>query len=79
MASERGKRYIDLFSPIQALGKQVTLTDNGIHLNEAGYYHLATTLEKSLGLAPRFEPVTDTGFQKQAVGFRAGQFTEQRE
>ncbi len=58
MASERGKRYIDLFSPIQALGKRVTLTDNGIHLNEAGYYHLAATLEKSLGLAPRFEPVT---------------------
>ena len=57
LASERGKRYIDLFSPIQALGKQVALTDNGIHLNEAGYYHLATMLEKSLGLAPRFEPV----------------------
>ena len=57
-ASERGKRYIDLFKPIQQLSQQTPLTDNGIHLNETGYYHLATILERSLGLGPRTTPIS---------------------
>ncbi|MDB5240760.1 MAG: family lipase, partial [Spirosoma sp.] len=59
-AAERSKRYIDLFKPIQEVGKTVRLTENGIHLNETGYYYLATTLEKSLGLPSRTRPVTIT-------------------
>ncbi len=59
-ATERGKRFVDIFKPIQEIGKQETITENGIHLNEAGYYYLATTLEKSLGLPPRTKPVTIT-------------------
>jgi lysophospholipase L1-like esterase len=58
LASERGKRYIDLYKPMQAVSNKATLTDNGIHLNEAGYYQLATTLEQSLGLGPRYKPAT---------------------
>ena len=58
LASERGKRYIDLYNPIQAVSSKAALTDNGIHLNEAGYYQLATTLEQSLGLGPRYQPAT---------------------
>ncbi len=58
MASERGKRYIDLFKPIQAISKQISLTDNGIHLNETGYYHLTAILERSLGLGPRTTPIS---------------------
>ncbi|GAB3175212.1 hypothetical protein GCM10027291_34860 [Telluribacter humicola] len=57
-ATERGARYIDIYKPIQEASQKVTLSDNGIHLNEAGYYHLATALEKGLGLAPRQETVT---------------------
>lgn len=60
IASERGKRYIDLFKPIQEISKKTSITDNGIHLNETGYYYLATTLEHSLGLAPRYTPITIT-------------------
>ena len=57
-ASERGKRYIDLFKPIQAISQQTPLTDNGIHLNETGYYYLATLIEKSLGQEPRTTPIS---------------------
>ncbi|MGA0557894.1 GDSL-type esterase/lipase family protein [Larkinella sp. VNQ87] len=54
-ASARGKRYIDLFKPVAELGKKVTITENGIHLNETGYYELAKLLEQSLGLTPSGE------------------------
>ncbi|GAB2551677.1 hypothetical protein GCM10027085_48770 [Spirosoma aerophilum] len=57
IASERGKRYIDLFKPIQAVGSQTPITDNGIHLNETGYYYLTTILEKALGMGPRTTPI----------------------
>ncbi|QIP11612.1 GDSL family lipase [Spirosoma aureum] len=57
IASERGKRYVDIFKPIQEVSKKIALTENGIHLNEAGYYNLASILEKGLGLGPRTEPV----------------------
>lgn len=60
MASERSKRYIDLFKPIQEISKQTSLTDNGIHLNETGYYYLTTILERSLGLGPRTASISIT-------------------
>jgi len=59
-ASERGKRFVDVFKPIQAMSKTVKLTENGIHLNETGYYCLATILEKALDLPPRNQTVTAT-------------------
>lgn len=49
-ASERGKRFIDLYKPIQEISKKATITENGLHLNETGYYYLAGILEKGLGL-----------------------------
>lgn len=57
-ASARGQQYIDVFSPIQARSKQVSLSDNGVHLNEAGYYYLASTIQQGLGLAPQTTAVT---------------------
>jgi lysophospholipase L1-like esterase len=57
-ASARGQRYIDVFKPLQAQNKEVSLSDNGVHLNENGYYFLASAIEKGLGLAPRHEAVT---------------------
>ena len=46
-------RYIDLFSPFQRFGNKDQLTVDGIHLNETGYYYLASVMEESLGLPPR--------------------------
>jgi lysophospholipase L1-like esterase len=60
VARERGKRFIDIFKPIQEVSKNVAVTENGIHLNETGYYNLASILEKGLGLGPRTEPVAIT-------------------
>ncbi|GAB3499994.1 hypothetical protein GCM10027341_24390 [Spirosoma knui] len=57
-AAERKKRYVDLFKPIQEAGKQAVITDDGIHLNETGYYYLATALEKGLGLPARNPGIT---------------------
>lgn len=58
IAAERGKRFIDLYKPIQELSRKAPILENGVHLNETGYYHLATLLEKGLGLAPAGETVT---------------------
>ena len=62
-AEERGKRFVDLFKPVQEMGKTAVLTDDGVHLNEAGYYYLAISLEKGLGLPPRTKPATITVFK----------------
>ena len=60
IAMDRGKQFIDVFNPILERSKQSRLTENGIHLNETGYYYLATILEKGLGLEARSKPVTIT-------------------
>lgn len=58
-ATARGKQFIDIFNPLQEINKNVKLSDNGFHLNETGYYYLATTLENNLGLAsPLKEAIT---------------------
>jgi lysophospholipase L1-like esterase len=53
IASDRGKHFIDIFNPLLERNKNAKLSDNGLHLNENGYYYLASTIEKGLGLAPR--------------------------
>lgn len=59
IATERSTRYIDIFKPIQEISRK-SITENGIHLNETGYYYLTTILENGLGLPPRTEPVAIT-------------------
>ncbi|GAB3726113.1 SGNH/GDSL hydrolase family protein [Spirosoma lituiforme] len=59
-AEERSKLFVDLFRPIQELGKTAALTEDGVHLNELGYYYLASSLEKGLGLPPRMKPASIT-------------------
>ncbi|MFD1139556.1 GDSL-type esterase/lipase family protein [Larkinella insperata] len=56
-ATERGKRFIDLYKRIQELSQKAPILENGVHLNATGYYYLATALEKGLGLAPAVETV----------------------
>ena len=55
LAAERGQRFVDLYKPMEEIQKTVNVTDNDIHLNETGYYHLALALEKGLGLPARQE------------------------
>lgn len=57
-AAERKKRYVDVFKPILDISRRAVITENGVHLNETGYYYLATALEKALGLAPRNGDIT---------------------
>lgn len=57
VASKRKKRYVDIYTPI-AENTNALFLDNGIHLNEAGYYHLAQVLEQAFGWPPRALKVT---------------------
>lgn len=66
IAATRGKQFIDIYTPIQEISKKAVITDNGVHLNEAGYYYLASTLEKALGLTPKAKSVGVT-FSKNAA------------
>lgn len=50
VASQRNKQYIDIYNPILNTSKKESIIENTVHLNELGYYYLATTLEKALGL-----------------------------
>jgi lysophospholipase L1-like esterase len=52
-AASRGALFIDIFNPMKELGKSATLSDNGFHLNETGYYQLANLIDKQLGGSPR--------------------------
>lgn len=58
IALQRGKKYIDLYNPISQVSKKSVITENGVHLNEAGYYYLAEILENGLGLKSDLQPVT---------------------
>lgn len=60
MAAERGKQFIDIYKPIQEISKKASILENGVHLNEVGYYYLASILEKSLGLNTQPQPVSIT-------------------
>ncbi|MGN6437227.1 MAG: GDSL-type esterase/lipase family protein [Agriterribacter sp.] len=57
IASSRNKYFIDVLNPINKIWKTTNITDNGIHLNEKGYYYLASILEDALGLPKRNNPV----------------------
>ncbi|MFD3002450.1 SGNH/GDSL hydrolase family protein [Pontibacter toksunensis] len=66
-ASDRGLKFIDVFNPLLERSKNATLSDNGLHLNENGYYHLASTIEDELGLAPRSKESVRLAVSKDAV------------
>src|SRR5690606_12324790 len=48
VATKRKKRFVDIYTPIAENTDDIYL-DNGIHLNDAGYYYLAQVLEQSFG------------------------------
>jgi lysophospholipase L1-like esterase len=57
IAAARGKKFIDIFTPIQDISKKINITTDGVHLNETGYYYLTKSLEKGLGLKDTAESV----------------------
>jgi lysophospholipase L1-like esterase len=57
-AKDRGKQYIDIYNPVLEISKKASIIENGVHLNETGYYYLATILEKGLGLKSEKEATT---------------------
>lgn len=57
VASKRKKRYVDIYTPLSENTADIYL-DNGIHLNDAGYYYLAQVFEQSFGWAPRESKIT---------------------
>jgi lysophospholipase L1-like esterase len=60
IAQTRGAGFIDLFEPTLNRKGRTTITDNGIHLNEAGYRFLAGQIVRGLDpSAPRDEPRVD--------------------
>jgi hypothetical protein len=58
ISADRGKEFIDIYKPIQEISKKSEIIENGVHLNEIGYYHLAAILENSLGLKSEKEIIT---------------------
>ncbi len=56
-AAARDARYVNIFDAMQEVKSSVSITDNNVHLNEVGYYHLAMALEKGLGWPDRNEVV----------------------
>ena len=52
-AEQREIRFVNLFDPFKKIGTSDQLTNDGIHLNEHGYYFLATVLESELVLPSR--------------------------
>ncbi|WP_159473904.1 GDSL-type esterase/lipase family protein [Dyadobacter sp. 3J3] len=63
IAADRGKQFIDIYKPILDASKQITIIENGVHLNETGYYYLANVLENGLGLKTE-KPVTTISISK---------------
>lgn len=80
IAQKRDKAYIDIFTPIKQVSQREPITDNGVHLNQSGYYHLAGIIEKSLGLITKNEVITIDGsrhdFRKTAATAKSATPTE---
>jgi len=57
VAKAREKQFIDIYNPMANFQKQTKISEDGVHLNEAGYYLLATALEQGLGLASQSQAV----------------------
>ncbi|KAA6438278.1 SGNH/GDSL hydrolase family protein [Dyadobacter flavalbus] len=67
IAAERGKQFIDIYKPVQEISKKENIIENGVHLNETGYYYLANVLEKGLGLKAEKETAAITVSKKETV------------
>lgn len=76
VASKRKKRFVDLYTPVSA-NEGTIYADNGIHLNDEGYYYLAQVLEKAFGWPGRGERITIDAAEKRDSGGNDVVFTIQ--
>lgn len=67
IAAKRKKRFIDVYEPL-AGNREGKYDENGIHLNNRGYYYLANVIEKALGWPERGEKISIDSRQKNATG-----------
>jgi hypothetical protein len=53
-ARDKGHRFVDVFSGLQAVNSQVEvpITFDGVSLSDVGYYYVAHIVENALGLSP---------------------------
>lgn len=58
IANEHSKPFINVYTPLLEKNITTKLSDNGFHLNETGYYYLASVIEKELGLRTRNETIS---------------------
>lgn len=70
IAGSREATYLDLFTAFSPPNKPVDLTDNGIHLTQAGYWFWALEVQRLLGMQPASVEVqlTHRGDVVQATG-----------
>lgn len=52
-AAERDLLFVDIMTPYKEIQGLYPISDDGVRLNEVGYFHLASVLEQGLGLPPR--------------------------
>lgn len=57
ISAARKKQFIDVLTPLKDYNQKTSLSENGIHLNETGYYVLAEAIEKALGLTSNLAPL----------------------
>lgn len=77
IATSRNKFFIDVLNPINELRKSTDITENGIHLNEKGYYYLTSIIEDALGLAKRSTAVNINVTKNDIRISGSGKITEQ--
>ena len=53
VAADRKQFFVDIFHPFQQMDVNDGITEEGIHLNEAGYYYLARVIHQALQLPKR--------------------------
>lgn len=51
VAADRQADYIDVYTPFQEQAQAAGFTEDGVHLNDRGYFYLASVLAQSLGLS----------------------------
>lgn len=66
VARLRGKGFVDFYQPLWEAQSHLKLSDDGIHLNETGYYVLASSLLNSLG-KPLSEQILSVRMNKKGV------------
>jgi lysophospholipase L1-like esterase len=53
VAADQDNIFLDIMNPMLDLAESMPLSEDGVHLNETGYYYLALLIEEKLGMSLR--------------------------